>query len=94
MSEITKIIHAIEAGVPRAAPQLLPLVYDELRRLAAQRLAQGPKPARSLFFLPVRHLEFTGVDVGPRRVTESDCIRRTSGIKGRGVSLLKSSNRR
>jgi RNA polymerase sigma factor (TIGR02999 family) len=47
MSEITKIIHAIEAGDPHAAPQLLPLVYDELRRLAAQRLAQE-KPGQTL----------------------------------------------
>jgi RNA polymerase sigma factor (TIGR02999 family) len=40
MTEVTKIIHAIEAGDPHAAAQLLPLVYDELRRLAARRLAQ------------------------------------------------------
>ena len=47
MSEVTKIIHAIEAGDPHAAAQLLPLVYDELRRLAAQRLAQE-KPGQTL----------------------------------------------
>ncbi len=47
MSQITKIIHAIEAGDPHAAAQLLPLVYDELRRLAAQRLAQE-KPGQTL----------------------------------------------
>ena len=40
MSEVTKIIHAIEAGDPYAAAELLPLVYDELRKIAAQRLAQ------------------------------------------------------
>lgn len=40
MNEVTKIIHAIEAGHPHAAAQLQPLVYDELRRPAAQRLAQ------------------------------------------------------
>jgi RNA polymerase sigma factor (TIGR02999 family) len=40
MSEVTKIIHAIEAGDPHAAAELLPLVYDELRKIAAQRLAQ------------------------------------------------------
>src|SRR5262245_39417715 len=39
MSEVTRILSAIEQGDPRAAEQLLPLVYDELRRLAAQRLA-------------------------------------------------------
>ena len=40
MSEVTRILSAIEAGDPQAAEQLLPLVYDELRKLAAQRLAQ------------------------------------------------------
>jgi RNA polymerase sigma factor (TIGR02999 family) len=40
---ITQVLNAIEQGDPRAAEQLLPLVYDELRRLAAQRLAgEGP----------------------------------------------------
>src|SRR5262249_36067829 len=39
MSEVTRILSAIERGDPSAAEQLLPLVYDELRRLAAQRLA-------------------------------------------------------
>jgi RNA polymerase sigma factor (TIGR02999 family) len=39
MSEVTRILSAIEAGDPRAAAELLPLVYDELRRLAAARLA-------------------------------------------------------
>jgi RNA polymerase sigma factor (TIGR02999 family) len=40
MSDITRILNAIEQGQPQAAAQLLPLVYDELRRLAAQKLAQ------------------------------------------------------
>src|SRR5262249_55629530 len=39
MSEVTRILSAIEQGDPSAAAQLLPLVYDELRRLAAQHLA-------------------------------------------------------
>src|SRR5262245_9172873 len=43
MSEVTRILSAIEQGDPSAAEQLLPLVYDELRRLAAQRLGgEGP----------------------------------------------------
>jgi RNA polymerase sigma factor (TIGR02999 family) len=43
MHELTRILSAIDAGDPEAAEQLLPLVYDELRRLAAQRLAgEGP----------------------------------------------------
>ena len=40
MSDVTRILFAIEQGDPSAAEQLLPLVYDELRRLAAQKLAQ------------------------------------------------------
>jgi len=40
MSEVTRILSAIEQGDPRASDQLLPLVYDELRKLAAQKLAQ------------------------------------------------------
>jgi RNA polymerase sigma factor (TIGR02999 family) len=40
MSEVTHVLSAINTGDPRAAEQLLPLVYDELRKLAAQRLAQ------------------------------------------------------
>jgi RNA polymerase sigma factor (TIGR02999 family) len=40
MSDVTHILHAIDQGDPRAAEQLLPLVYDELRQLAAQKMAQ------------------------------------------------------
>jgi RNA polymerase sigma factor (TIGR02999 family) len=47
MSEVTRILSAIEQGNPHAAEQLLPLVYDELRKLAAQRLAQE-KPGQTL----------------------------------------------
>jgi RNA polymerase sigma factor (TIGR02999 family) len=47
MSEVTRILSAIEQGDPNAAEQLLPLIYDELRRLAAQRLAQE-KPGQTL----------------------------------------------
>jgi RNA polymerase sigma factor (TIGR02999 family) len=39
MSELSRILEAIDAGDPKAAEQLLPLVYAELRRLAAQKLA-------------------------------------------------------
>src|SRR3954454_563093 len=40
MSDVTHILSAIEQGDPQAAAQLLPLVYDELRKLAAHKLAQ------------------------------------------------------
>jgi RNA polymerase sigma factor (TIGR02999 family) len=47
MSEVTQILSAIEQGDPQAAAQLLPLVYEELRKLAAARLAQE-KPGQTL----------------------------------------------
>ena len=47
MNEVTRVLSAIERGDPQAAEQLLPLVYDELRKLAAQRLAQE-KPGQTL----------------------------------------------
>ena len=39
MSDVSQLLYAIEQGDPHAASQLLPLVYDELRRLAAQKMA-------------------------------------------------------
>jgi len=47
MNDVTRILSAIDQGDSRAAEQLLPLVYDELRKLAAQRLAQE-KPEQTL----------------------------------------------
>jgi RNA polymerase sigma factor (TIGR02999 family) len=47
MNDVTRILSAIEQGDPQAAEQLLPLVYDELRRLAAQKLSQE-KPGQTL----------------------------------------------
>jgi RNA polymerase sigma factor (TIGR02999 family) len=47
MSEITRILAVVEQGDARAAEELLPLVYDELRKLAATRLAQE-KPGQTL----------------------------------------------
>ena len=47
MTDVTRILSAIEQGDPHAAEQLLPLVYDELRKLAAAKLAQE-KPGQTL----------------------------------------------
>ena len=47
MNDVTRILSAIEQGDPKAAEQLLPLVYEELRRLAARKLA-GEKPGQTL----------------------------------------------
>jgi RNA polymerase sigma factor (TIGR02999 family) len=47
MSHVTRVLNAIEQGDPKAAEQLLPLVYDELRKLAAHKLAQE-RPGQTL----------------------------------------------
>ncbi len=47
MNEVTRIIHAIEQGDAQAAEKLLPLIYDELRILAAQKMAQE-RPGQTL----------------------------------------------
>jgi RNA polymerase sigma factor (TIGR02999 family) len=47
MSDVTRLLNALDQGDPNAASQLLPLVYEELRRLAAQKLAHE-KPGQTL----------------------------------------------
>jgi len=47
MSDVTRLLSAIDAGDPKAADQLLPLVYEELRKLAASRMAKE-KPGQTL----------------------------------------------
>jgi RNA polymerase sigma factor (TIGR02999 family) len=47
MADVTQILQAVEAGDPKATDQLLPLVYDELRKLAAARLAEE-RPGQTL----------------------------------------------
>ena len=62
-NEVTAILAAIEQGDPRAAEQLLPLVYDELRKLAAQRLARE-KPGQTLQATALVHEAYLRL-VGP-----------------------------
>jgi len=57
MNDVTSILSAIEQGEPKAAEQLLPLVYDELRKLAAQKLAQE-KPGQTLQATALVHEAF------------------------------------
>src|SRR6476619_6071135 len=54
MSDVTRILSQIEQGDPKAAEQLLPLVYEELRKLAAAKLAQE-KPGQTLQATAVVH---------------------------------------
>ena len=67
MSDVTTILSAIEQGDPSAAEQLLPLVYDELRKLAAQKLAHE-KPGQTLQATALVHEAYVRlVGSGPAR---------------------------
>jgi RNA polymerase sigma factor (TIGR02999 family) len=63
MNDVTRILSAIEQGDPHAAEQLLPLVYDELRKLAARRLAHE-KPGQTLQATALVHEAYLRL-VGP-----------------------------
>jgi RNA polymerase sigma factor (TIGR02999 family) len=68
MSDVTRILSQIESGDPAAAEQLLPLVYDALRKLAAQKLAKE-KPGQTLQATALVHEAYL------RLVGNSDCDR-------------------
>ena len=70
MADVTQILDAIEQGDPHAAAQLLPLVYDELRKLAAQKLAQE-KPGQTLQATALVHEAYLRLVV-PQRVQPWD----------------------
>jgi RNA polymerase sigma factor (TIGR02999 family) len=62
--EVTQLLHAIDEGDPKAAEELLPLVYDELRRVAATKMA-NEKPGHTLQPTALVHevwLKLTGID--------------------------------
>jgi RNA polymerase sigma factor (TIGR02999 family) len=69
MSEVSRLLSAIGQGDPHAAEQLLPLVYDELRRLAAQKLA-GEKPGQTLEATALVHEAYLRLVAGPGRESE------------------------
>jgi RNA polymerase sigma factor (TIGR02999 family) len=60
MNDVTRILAAIEHGDPKAADELLPLVYQELRRLAARRLSQE-KPGQTLQATALVHEAYLGL---------------------------------
>src|SRR5207244_4414104 len=68
MNKVTVILSAIEQGDPHAAQQLLPLVYDELRKLAARKLAQE-KPGQTLQATALVHEVYL-------RLVDTEVIRR------------------
>jgi RNA polymerase sigma factor (TIGR02999 family) len=63
MSDVTQILNALEQGDPHAAEQLLPLVYDELRKLAALKLAQE-LPGQTLQATALVHEAYVRLVVG------------------------------
>jgi RNA polymerase sigma factor (TIGR02999 family) len=71
MSDVTRILAAAEAGDPHAAADLLPLVYDELRRLATMRLAEE-KPGQTLQATALVHEAYLRL-VGGDRPGEWNC---------------------
>jgi RNA polymerase sigma factor (TIGR02999 family) len=68
MNDVTRILSGIEQGDPQASDQLLPLVYDELRKLAAQRLAQE-KPGQTLQATALVHEAYL-------RLVDAETVRR------------------
>ena len=71
MTEVTQILNDIAQGNPRAADQLLPLVYDELRKLAAAKLAQE-KPGQTLQATALVHEAFLRLVAAPPREPGAD----------------------
>jgi len=71
VSEVTRILSAIEEGDPNAAEQLLPLVYEELRLLAAQRLAHE-KPGQTLQATALVHEAYLRLTASPGRESGED----------------------
>ena len=78
MSDVTRILSQIESGDPSAAEQLLPLVYEELRKLAAARLAQE-KPGQTLQATALVHDAYLRL-VGHQGASDP----RSPGWNGRG----------
>jgi len=64
MSDVTPILSQIESGDPSATEQLLPLVYEEIRRLAAAKMAQE-KPGQALEAAALLVRPFTGLFPSP-----------------------------
>jgi len=83
MSDVTRILAAIDKGDQHAAEQLLPLVYDELRKLAAQRLAHE-KPGQTLDATALVHEAYLRL-VGNQSPADGDQpLALAAGERGRG----------
>ncbi len=72
MTEVTRILSAVEQGDSQAAEQLLPLVYNELRRLAAEKMAQE-RPGQTLDATALVHEAYLRLVAGERRGVSPTC---------------------
>lgn len=80
MSDVTQILNAIDGGDPQAAAQLLPLVYDELRKLAAAQMARE-KPGQTLDATALVHEAYLRLVPGRASSREADVgAQSTSGL--------------
>src|SRR5262245_42167317 len=88
MTEVTRILSAIEQGDPHAAEQLLPLVYDELRKLAAQKLAQEKPDGKAAAGDPdITNKLLKGVKLGDREYKNHlDGYNQLDMLTGKGPS--------
>jgi RNA polymerase sigma factor (TIGR02999 family) len=83
MSDVTRILSDIEQGDPHAAERLLPLVYDELRKLAAQRLGQE-KPGQTLQATALVHEAYLRLVPSEPREDHGDKPRGSQEFANRG----------
>jgi DNA-directed RNA polymerase specialized sigma24 family protein len=82
MSDVTRILSQIEQGNPQAAEKLLPLVYDELRKLAAAKLAQE-KPGQTLQATALVHEAYIRLVGGGDKEPRTEEPKNQVGVEGR-----------
>jgi DNA-directed RNA polymerase specialized sigma24 family protein len=85
MSDVTRILSAIEHGDPHAAERLLPLVYEELRKLAAQKLAQE-KPGQTLQATALVHEAYMRLVAG---VALDEALTRLAALNPERADVVK-----
>jgi RNA polymerase sigma factor (sigma-70 family) len=83
MTDVTRVLSAIEAGEPHAADKLLPLVYNELRKLAKQKLTHE-KPGQTLQATALVHEAYLRLVASPPNPSPSPPPRIGEGDGGRG----------
>src|ERR1043166_2269858 len=94
MNEVTRILFAIQGGEPHAAEQLLPLVYEDLRKLAAQKMAQEA-PGQTLQPTALVHeayLRLVDVEKGPHWDSRGHFF--AAGAEARRKILVQNPRRR